>query len=42
MFQTANWLDVPLGKKASRDLDFIIELSSSIKKSAELLSKPQK
>ena len=42
MFQTSNWLDVPLGKKASRDLESIIELSGSIKKSAERLSKPSK
>lgn len=42
MFQTSNWLDVPLGRKASRDLEDIIELSANIKKGAELLSKPQK
>ena len=40
MFQTSNWLDIPLGKKASRDLEAIIELSAQIKKGAERLSKP--
>lgn len=40
LFQTSNWLDIPLGKKASRDLDSIIELSGQIKKNAEKLNKP--
>jgi hypothetical protein len=39
LFQTSNWLDIPLGKKASRDLEIIIELSGQIKKNAERLSK---
>jgi len=42
LFQAANWIDVQLGAKASRDLDAIIELSGDIKKSAERLSKPSK
>ena len=39
LFQSANLIDARLGAKASRDLDIIIELSNSIKKSAEKLGK---
>lgn len=39
LFQTTNLIDARLGAKASRDLDIIIELSNSIKKSAEKLGK---
>jgi hypothetical protein len=41
LFQTPNLMDVKLGAKASRDLDMLIELSSTIKKNADRLSKEQ-
>jgi hypothetical protein len=42
LFQTTNLIDARLGAKASRDLEIIIGLSASIKKSAERLSKSSK
>lgn len=41
LFQTPNLMDIKLGAKASRDLDTLIELSGTIRKNAERLSKPQ-
>jgi hypothetical protein len=39
LFQTTNVIDARLGAKASRDLEIIIGLSTSIRKSAEKLGK---
>jgi hypothetical protein len=42
LFQTSNLIDARLGAKASRDLETIIGLSGSIKKSAERLARTSK
>jgi hypothetical protein len=42
LFESPGVLDLEQGRKASRDLDRIIELSESITKSVDTLKKPTK
>jgi hypothetical protein len=42
LFESQGVLDLEQGRKASRDLDRIIELSESITKSGDKLKKPTK
>lgn len=42
LFESRGVLDLEQGRKAGRDLDWIIELSGSITKSGDKLKKPTK